>query len=44
MRQQRAQAHNSTLTVVSTGLCTVYFVNKTVSCELMNEILVTMKT
>jgi hypothetical protein len=37
---QRAQAHNSTHTVSTSVLCTCYVVNKTVSCVLMNMILV----
>jgi hypothetical protein len=37
LRHQRAQAHNSTHTVVSSVLCTGYVVNKTGS---MNMILV----
>jgi hypothetical protein len=39
-RHQRAQAHNSTHTVRSSVLCSCYVVNKTVSCVLMNMILV----
>jgi hypothetical protein len=39
-RHQRAQAHNSTHTVSTSVLCTGYVVNKTVSCVLMNMILV----
>jgi hypothetical protein len=39
-RHQRAQAHNSTHTVSTLVLCTGYVVNKTVSCVLMNMILV----
>jgi hypothetical protein len=41
-RHQRAQALNSTHTVSTSVLCTVYVVNKTVSCVLMNMILVTI--
>jgi hypothetical protein len=37
--RRRTTAH---FTVVSTVLCTGYYVNKTVSCVLMNEILMTI--
>jgi hypothetical protein len=37
--RRRTTAH---ITIVSTVLCTGYVVNKTVSCVLMNVILVTM--
>jgi hypothetical protein len=39
-RHQRAEAHNSTHNVSTSVLCFGYVVNKTVSCVLMNMILV----
>jgi hypothetical protein len=41
-RHQRGRRTTAHFTVVSTVLCTVYVVNKTISCVLMNVILVTM--